>query len=349
MKEALINFIAMNHRDNFGTSQNPYARSNSYKSTESSNRNQAQGQDDLFNSPQISKGNGGLHTFSQAFQDVSTKHPNDEVSTKTNEGHGMTERVPNRKTDGLLDNLAMLQPHVLYVSTRQRGNGILRFIRNVPFSYANIVPDYLVAPNRCVLFLSFKYHNLHPQYIHRRIAELNSGFDLRILLCLVDVEDNNAILLFLNKLCCVNNLSLILAWTEEEAARYLETFKAYENKDASLIQKKKDMTFSEQVADTLGCIRSVNKTDAVTLLSQFGNVKSIMSASLEDIRQCPGIGEKKAKRLFDAFNKPFSSTKSKQQQKAKDMERIHNTESENKIATGMSDDDDDEDVVILDQ
>lgn len=128
----------------------------------------------------------------------------------------------------------------------------------------------------------------------------------------MDVEDNASILLFLNKLCCINNLTLILAWTEEEAARYLETFKAFEGKDASLIQKKKDMTFSEQVADTLGCIRSVNKTDAVTLLSQFGNIKNIMTASLEDIRQCPGIGEKKAKRLFDAFHKPFSSTQTKQ-------------------------------------
>jgi len=105
---------------------------------------------------------------------------------------------------------------------------------------------------------------------------------------------------------------MILAWTEEEAARYLETFKAFEGKDASLIQKKKDLTFSEQVTDTLGCIRSVNKTDSATLLSQFGNVKSIMTASLEDIRQCPGIGEKKAKRLFDAFHKPFSSTRKKQ-------------------------------------
>ena len=135
---------------------------------------------------------------------------------------------------------------------------------------------------------------------------------------------------------------MILAWTEEEAARYLETFKAFEGKDASLIQKKKDVTFSEQVADTLGCIRSVNKTDSVTLLSQFGNVKSIMTASLEDIRQCPGIGEKKAKRLFEAFHKPFSFTRTNQH----NVETNEELDAESKGDVGDILDDDD--VVIDD-
>ncbi len=212
-----------------------------------------------------------------------------------------------------------LQPHVLQVSTKQRGNGILRYMRNVPFAYAKIVPDYIVGPNRCALFLSFKYHNLHPNYVHRRIAELKSDFDLRLLLCLVDVEDNAAILLILNKLCCVNNMTLILSWSEQEAARYLETFKAFESKDASTIQKKKQVTFEEQIADTLSCIRSVHKTDAATLTSQFGNLKNIMTASIEDIRLCPGIGEKKAKRLFEAFNKPFSKTMAKKRKAEQEM------------------------------
>ena len=204
-------------------------------------------------------------------------------------------------------NPTLLQPHVLIVSTKQRGNGILRYIRNVPFAYAKIVPDYIVGPNRCALFLSFKYHNLHPNYVHRRIAELRSDFDLRILLCLVDVEDNASILLFLNKLCCVNNMTLVLAWSEQETARYLETFKAFEAKDAATIQKKKEVTFKEQIADTLGCIRSVNKTDSATLYTQFGNLRKVMTAGMDDIRLCPGVGEKKARRMYEAFHKPFST------------------------------------------
>jgi len=136
--------------------------------------------------------------------------------------------------------LTSMQPHVLHVSTKQRGNGVLRFIRNVPFAYTKIAPDYILGPNRCALFLSFvKYHNLHPNYIHRRIAEIKSDYDLRVLLCLVDVDDNASVILYLNKISAVNYLTLVLAWSEEEVARYLETFKAFEGKDASTIQKKK--------------------------------------------------------------------------------------------------------------
>eukprot|EP00554_Chaetoceros_debilis_P008563 CAMPEP_0194103702 /NCGR_PEP_ID=MMETSP0150-20130528/4120_1 /TAXON_ID=122233 /ORGANISM="Chaetoceros debilis, Strain MM31A-1" /LENGTH=387 /DNA_ID=CAMNT_0038791017 /DNA_START=30 /DNA_END=1193 /DNA_ORIENTATION=+ len=218
--------------------------------------------------------------------------------------------------------LTSMQPHVLHVSTKQRGNGVLRFIRNVPFAYTKIAPDYILGPNRCALFLSFKYHNLHPNYIHRRIAEIKSDYDLRVLLCLVDVDDNASIILYLNKISAVNNLTLVLAWSEEEVARYLETFKAFEGKDASTIQKKKEATYTEQVADLLGAVRSVNKTDSAQLLSQFGTLKNVITAPIKELQQCPGIGEKKVRRLFDAFHKPFSSAMSKKRKlEAKQKEK----------------------------
>ena len=118
------------------------------------------------------------------------------------------------------EQLSLAQPHVLHVSHKQRGNGLLRYLRNVPYAFSNMTgPDYIISPNQCALYLSMKYHNLHPNYIHRRIAEIKNDFDLRVLLCLVDVCDNAATLLFLNKLCAVNNLTLLLAWSEEEAGK----------------------------------------------------------------------------------------------------------------------------------
>ena len=151
--------------------------------------------------------------------------------------------------------------------------------------------------------------DLHPNYIFRRISELGSNYDLRVLLCLVDMEDNASTLLFLNKICVTNSLSLVLAWSEKEAARYLETFKAYEGKDAIALHKKKEETFAEQVADCLQTVRSVNKTDSAALISQFTNLKSIVTAPIEELTLCPGIGDKKVRRLYDAFHKPFHQTK----------------------------------------
>ena len=213
------------------------------------------------------------------------------------------------------DNHLALQPHVLHVSTKQRGNSALKYVRNVPFSYSTMVPDYIFAPNRCALFLSIKYHNLHPTYIHRRISELGTDFDLRVLLCLVDVDDNAATLLFLNKMCVVNNLTLVLAWSSEEAARYLETLKAFEGKDATSIQRREQTNFSDQIGDVLCAVRSVNKTDATQLISQFGSLQKLMAAPIDELSLCPGVGEKKVKRLYEAFHKPFSSAAARRRRK----------------------------------
>lgn len=214
-----------------------------------------------------------------------------------------------------------VQPHVLLVSTKQKGNGLLRFVRNVPYTYAKIVPDYILGSNRCALFLSFKYHNLHPNYIHRRIGELKNDFDLRVLLCLVDVEDNANILLELNKMCTMNSISLVLAWSEEECARYLESFKANEFGDASCIQKKKEVTYADQVNDVLGKVRKVNKTDSSQLLMQFGSMKSLVTSSEEELTSCLGIGGIKARRLFYAFSEPFSKIAAENRKKEKERQQ----------------------------
>ena len=282
-------------------------------------------------------------TFSQAFGDVEdSEHYRKEVAaiggtggTSRNDKARAEQRAfdaaaasatasESSPTNGIPGNISArdqhiaLQPHVLHVSTKQRGNAVLNYIRNVPFSYSTMVPDYIFSPNRCALFLSCKYHNLHPKYIHRRISELRTDFDLRVLLCLVDIEDNASTLLALNKLCVINNMTLILAWSNEEAARYLETFKAYESKDASSIQRREQTNFADQVTDVLCAVRSVNKTDSAQLMSQFGTLRGLMAAPMDELSLCPGIGEKKVRRLYEAFHKPFSSVQARKRRKEKE-------------------------------
>jgi DNA excision repair protein ERCC-1 len=295
---------------------------------------------------------GASASFSQAFSSVEdTSHFRTESETYHSSRNGdnapmMKERSQQRTFDTnaaaatleqerleARDHHVLLQPHVLYVSTKQRGNGVLNFIRNVPFQYSTMVPDYILSSQRCALFLSIKYHNLHPDYIHRRIAELKTDFKLRILLVLVDVEDNANALLQLNKIAVVHSLTLILAWTEEEAARYLETYKAFDGKDATMIQKKEQTNFVDQVADVLGTIRSVNKTDSAQLLSQFGSIKAVMAASVDELVLCPGVGEKKVRRMFEAFHKPFSSKRAKQRKEEAEKANDEHVDDDTETAT----------------
>ncbi|XP_024534027.1 DNA excision repair protein ERCC-1 [Selaginella moellendorffii] len=198
--------------------------------------------------------------------------------------------------------------NAILVSRRQQGNPVLKFIRNVRWTFDDIVPDYVLGQSSCALYLSIRYHLLHPDYLYFRIRELQKNFRLRVVLCYVDVEDVIKPLHEVTKTALLHDCSLLCAWSLEECARYLETIKMYENKPADNIQERTDQDYLSRLTSALTSVRHINKTDVVTLGSTFGSMASVMSASMEDLARCPGIGERKVKRLYDAFHEPFRRT-----------------------------------------
>ncbi|XP_008850257.1 DNA excision repair protein ERCC-1 isoform X2 [Nannospalax galili] len=203
----------------------------------------------------------------------------------------------------------------ILVSPRQRGNPVLKFVRNVPWEFGEVIPDYVLGQSTCALFLSLRYHHLHPDYIHERLQSLGKTFALRVLLVQVDVVSPSDILLFqkdpqhalkeLAKMCILADCTLILAWSAEEAGRYLETYKAYEQKPADLLMEKLEQNFLSRATECLTTVKSVNKTDSQTLLATFGSLEQLITASREDLALCPGLGPQKARRLFEVLHEPF--------------------------------------------
>ncbi|KAM4609112.1 DNA excision repair protein ERCC-1 isoform 2-T2 [Polymixia lowei] len=157
----------------------------------------------------------------------------------------------------------------IIVSPRQRGNPILKYVRSVPWEFGEVVPDYVLGQTTCALFLSLRYHNLNPNYIHERLKQLGQTFTLRVLLVQVDVKDPHHSLKELARICIMADCTLILAWSPEEAGRYLETYKSYEKKPADLLKEHVEKDYLSKVTDCLTTVKSVNKTDAITLLSTF--------------------------------------------------------------------------------
>lgn len=138
------------------------------------------------------------------------------------------------------------------------------------------------------------------------MEDIGRNYRLRILLVLVDDEENVSALRDLNKISFSFSFTLILSFSNQEAARYLETYKAYEKKSASLIQEKEEVEYLPKVTKALSTIKGINKADVIKLLDSFGNLKGIANASEKDLLLCPGMGEKKVKRLFETFHEPFS-------------------------------------------
>lgn len=196
----------------------------------------------------------------------------------------------------------------IVVSPRQRGNPVLRFIRNVPWHFGDVVPDYVLGEHSCALFLSLRYHHLHPDYIHQRLQALGRRFVLRVLLLQVDVKDPHHALQELAKMCIMADCTLILAWSAEESGRYLETYSAYEHKPPDLLRERPDAAAAGRMSDCLCSVKAVNRTDAVSLLSTFGSLAAVVRAPREELSLCPGIGPLKAKRLFEALHEPFLKT-----------------------------------------
>ncbi|KAI0223675.1 DNA excision repair protein ERCC-1 [Lamellibrachia satsuma] len=199
--------------------------------------------------------------------------------------------------------------NAIIVSARQKGNPVLKCIRNVPWEFGDIVPDYQLGQTSCALFLSTRYHLLYPAYIHDRLKQLGHSFHLRALLMLIDVKDPHHALKEVAKMCILADCSLILAFSVEEAGRYLETFKSFEKKPPDLIMEKTEGNFLSQVTDVFTSARKINKTDAMTLLSTFGTVKGVVESSQDELSLCPGFGPQKAQRLHRLIHEPFIKVK----------------------------------------
>lgn len=62
---------------------------------------------------------------------------------------------------------------------------------------------------------------------------------------------------------------------------------------------------SFQIVNALTSIKSVNKTDAMTLLTNFGTLGNLIQASESKLNVCPGFGLRKAQMIVKVFNEPF--------------------------------------------
>ena len=195
--------------------------------------------------------------------------------------------------------------NAIIVSRRQQGNPVLKGIRNVPWQFGETSADYLLSDTTCCLFLSLRYHLLHPDYLTRRVRELSASYTLRVVLLYVDSDDAERPVLEVTRTALAHDCTTLLAWSASEAARYLETLRSYARKPADIIKERSDGGFLSQLGDCLTSVRPLNKTDVATLHASFGSLAAMMKATQQELALCPGLGERKVHRLRETFSAPF--------------------------------------------
>ncbi|GAN07378.1 DNA excision repair protein ERCC-1-like isoform X1 [Mucor ambiguus] len=205
--------------------------------------------------------------------------------------------------------------NTILVNPTQQKNPILKHVHNVPWEPSEVIKmDYVVGQTTGVIYLSLRYHRLYPTYIYDRLNDVKNLYVSRILLVYVDVDSFHDALREINRIAILSDFTLMLAWSPEEAGRYLETYKAFENKAPDMIREKVDDEYFAKMTDCLTQIRSVNKTDVLTLLSTFGSLKQVADANTDALAMCPGFGEQKVRRLQQTWKQPFLANKKQKKQ-----------------------------------
>ena len=172
----------------------------------------------------------------------------------------------------------------------------------------NPISSWFAGEKASALYLSLRYHTLNPNYIHERLKTF-TGSELRVLLVQVDISEPHHALKQLMRISILADLTLMLAWSQEEAGKILETYKAFENKPPDMIMEKANPDPHSKLVDALTSVKSVNKTDAATLISVFGSLEGIVNASIEDLTLCQGFGPHKAQRLHKVLHQTFKRWK----------------------------------------
>jgi len=98
----------------------------------------------------------------------------------------------------------------------------------------------------------------------------------------------------------------LLAWTDAEAAAYLETLHRSQSKGAEILMGKlSEGDHRSRLTEVLTTVRGVNRANAASMMNRFGSLAGIAGASEEELLGCPGIGGKKARQLHHVFHEPF--------------------------------------------
>lgn len=150
-----------------------------------------------------------------------------------------------------------------------------------------------------------KYHNIYRDYIHQRLAQHRDIYRLCILIVLCDIPHPESCLSELTKVCLLTKLTLVLTWSFQEVAQYVETCKSRLNQPADVLMERPSQDTKSRILDFLTSIRALSRTDALVLLRNFKNVRGIVGANFEELSMCPGIGPSKASRIRKFFRQPF--------------------------------------------
>ena len=194
----------------------------------------------------------------------------------------------------------------LQIHPSQSQNPVLNQLTETPYQLNDQLGcDFAPSTDVAIVYVSLKYHQYRPKYAEERLNAIDrSKFRVIVLLLVVDTTAADLAARHLSVLCTKLSCTLLVAFSQSEAAQYIVNFKRVEHKPVDWLRPKLTAD-SNRHAKVLSHARGVNSTDAATLLTNFGSLGALTIASKSAIVACPGLGDAKADRLVELFHSPF--------------------------------------------
>ena len=216
----------------------------------------------------------------------------------------------------------------LFVRSDQKNNPALGFLdKSLSVVFVErISPDFIFSRSICGVYVSYSYHLAKPDF-YSKILEKVKGLKIKMNFIFFNVDERRAefgdVLNFFQNYSFLSNFRLLLCFGFEEVAKYISLIKINERKSSEILKTKVEDDFISKAKDLLTSVKSVNSTDAITLLQNFSSLRKISQSTKAQLLSSPGLGGKKCTNILKIFQTPLKKKNVNNTSKKKEWKEEH--------------------------
>jgi DNA excision repair protein ERCC-1 len=172
----------------------------------------------------------------------------------------------------------------ILVNPQQKGNPLLQHLGNIHVADNELAEDFVLSDSCSALYVSVKFHKLNPLYVGKRMEAMKKKVKTQVLVVHVDDADCEKPLLEVQTLAISFRFVVVLAWSLQEAARYLDAYsRSAGTNTVKLLEGKQASDLHAKAVEVLTTVPAINKNDAKTLMRNFNTMAEIFNASMTDL------------------------------------------------------------------
>jgi DNA repair protein Rad10 len=180
---------------------------------------------------------------------------------------------------------------------------LLKSLRSAYVDVPDLVPDFVVYPGTCVLYVTQNSLLLQPEMVFARMAAVKRGYSNHFVLMHMDGCANNRFT-EINTRCLMCEFTLVCASSFAEVALYIEVIRTLDKTSVS-DGKNHDFDDISQFTNLLSSIRHVSKSDATSLRQHFRCIADLFQAHENNVFAVPGMGYTKTREFIRVCRNSF--------------------------------------------